>query len=51
MKCKYCDNECSCHINPPCSTCESHMICDGCGEMFCDDLDEVLCPECREVRQ
>lgn len=59
MTCKFCDESCACHINPPCSFCTSHIECDICGQMVCEDkairvehpnrmINEpiAICPDC-----
>lgn len=62
MTCEHCDGQCSCHINSPCSFCESHMFCERCGELVCEDKAEeftdstdgsklLLCPDCVEETQ
>ena len=44
---------CSCHINPPCTYCTSHSICEECGknvlnEYINEDIDDYLiCDDCR----
>lgn len=55
--CDFCDGQCSCHINPPCSFCEGHVECELCGKKVCVDKAEevmnkldgskiLLCPIC-----
>ncbi len=41
---------CSCHINPPCSYCTSHAICEECGEMVLEGYinDDLICDCCEE---
>lgn len=60
MRCKECDMECTCHINPPCSLCTSHSLCDICNEFICedaptfsvqiaaDDIADNVCEKCAE---
>ena len=53
MRCKLCDGGCACHISPPCSYCERHGICEGCGSPTCADGDAegyeaCVCEACRE---
>jgi hypothetical protein len=43
---------CSCHINPPCTYCTSHSICDKCGdnvlnEYINEDDDSFICDDCQ----
>lgn len=48
---------CTCHINPPCSFCTSHVECDICGQRVLEEIAErfvdrsdgssiYLCPAC-----
>jgi hypothetical protein len=59
MSCSFCEGQCSCHINPPCGFCTSHVECDICGQLVCEDkATEVtnksdgnkitVCPDCEE---
>ncbi len=59
MTCNFCDGQCSCHVNPPCSFCVTHVQCDMCGQVVCEDkVEEVvdkkdgtllnICPDCAD---
>lgn len=59
MTCNFCDGQCACHINPPCSFCESHIHCEICGQLVCadkavelydntDNSSILVCPDCAE---
>lgn len=59
MMCKFCETCCSCHTNPPCSFCTSHIECEVCGQLVCKDRATiglnasdgnkiVLCCDCAE---
>jgi hypothetical protein len=57
--CKSCDEECTCHITPPCSYCITHRYCDICGDVSClskmtvvmnqsDGDQKQICEDCME---
>ncbi len=45
------DSCCSCHINPSCTYCTSHSICEECGEdVPNEDIDDFLiCDDCHRA--
>jgi len=58
--CKFCEGQCACHINPPCSFRESHIECEMCGQQVCADKTEevtdnsdgsklLICPDCYDA--
>jgi len=60
MTCNFCEQQCCCHLNPPCAFCTSHVICEICEQTVCSELaievrceSDILyvtiCPECEEV--
>lgn len=62
MTCKFCEDQCACHINPPCSFCTDHMECEICGQRVCIDKTEevinktdgdklLVCPDCQEAAE
>lgn len=59
-RCNFCDGQCDCHLNPPCSFHEKHLECEICGQMVCEDNTAELtntttgekilvCPDCEEA--
>ena len=55
--CNFCDGQCSCHLNPPCGFCETHEICEVCGQQVSTDTaahtvdvvdgsERIFCPDC-----
>ena len=57
MMCDFCHECCSCHINPPCGFCVTHIECEKCGQLVCEDKAEEMtdtrtkevvrmCPDC-----
>ena len=60
-RCEYCDEQCACHINPPCNFHTSHIRCEICDCIVCEDMAEEImptgetflikvCPKCAEGR-
>jgi hypothetical protein len=57
--CKFCNGVCSCHQNPPCGHCVSHVECAICKQQVCKDKAQsikdtascdvlFICPDCME---
>ncbi|MCO1599854.1 hypothetical protein [Desulfosporosinus nitroreducens] len=42
-------NECTCHINPPCSYCLEKLECRGCGDLVHPDDADYIQDDCQEV--
>lgn len=61
MRCNFCEIQCTCHVNPPCSFCVDHVECELCGQLVCEsETEEVVneldgdkflcCPDCYNTR-
>jgi len=52
--CKFCEGQCSCHTNPLCGFCTSHIECNVCGQLVCNNKVEegkdIMCPDCCDMR-
>ncbi len=55
--CRFCEGQCSCHLNSPCSFCVSHITCERCKKVMCKEYaveikgrnSTLVCLDCAET--